>query len=83
MEKSKEWKLMDLPTLNWGALGYRLKKMNKIQHSKALNADLKNLHLILQTVESHVASNYVIVFHTPLFYKGDKSNFDFIFQKEL
>lgn len=71
-------------TLNWGAMGYRLKRWAR-SFSKALNADLKKLHLILQTVESHIGllSNYAILFHSPLFYKGHKNNFDFVLQKEL
>lgn len=73
------------PNFKLGSHGLQTEKMGKIQFSKALNADLKKLHLILQTVESHIGllSNYAIVFHSPLFYKGDKNNFDFVLQKEL
>lgn len=61
-----------------GSHGLQTEKMAKIQFSKALNANLKKLHLILQTVESHIGllSNYLIVFSFT--FKGDKGNFDFL-----
>lgn len=50
--------------LKLGSHGLQTEKMGKIQFSKALNADLKKLHLFLQTVERHIGllSNYLIVF---------------------
>lgn len=75
-----------------GSHGLQTEKMGKIQFSKALNADLNKLLLILQTVESHIGllSNYVIIFDSPLFYKKKtrviltlyfKRNYNFLFNK--
>lgn len=73
-------------TLNFklGSHELQTEKMGKIQFSKALNADIKKLHLVLQTVESHIGllSNYLIVFSFTSLFKGNKGNFDSVLQKE-